>query len=102
MGIFSEENLTLVKSPLQKIIAEYEPQEWPCFYDEKYGETRCTVDCVTNSGATAACPEQELFNAERKLQQVKMRGLKRLAFNYPEIAEANRLLKGENIAYSSR
>lgn len=87
IGAFSKDNITLETSRLQEDIANYVPQEWPCWYDSEIGEAQCDMECVTYTIDVASCPEGELFNAERKMQKIQMRAFRRLAFINPDIAK---------------
>jgi hypothetical protein len=102
VGTYSRDRRVIARHRLEEAIANYVPQEWPCFYNERLGMTECNSDCVSNSGLNVPCPEQELFDAERKLRRLRMGDLRRFAFDDSCIADVNSLLEDEDIIYNHR
>ncbi|QPH18210.1 hypothetical protein C2857_003205 [Epichloe festucae Fl1] len=95
-GSYSSSDLGEEVTRLQQKISTYRPQEWPCVYDDSTGMTLCRETCV--SGITGeTCPEKILFHQQRRLNQIRLRPLLRLAFMNPGIAKVNDLFKDENV-----
>jgi hypothetical protein len=95
------EDLAVKKQCLENIVAEYEPQEWPCAYDLSTGLVDCSFDCISFM-ADVECPEKKVFRAQRELSALNMRSFLKLAFSSPDLAAENDLLKGEDVIMSHR
>jgi hypothetical protein len=97
IGSYANDDFAARKKSLEKIIANYVPQELPCPYDPSLGRTDCFNECVSWLVDGLECPEQRLSSAERELSRLKMREFLVLAFSSPSIARANDLLNGDLI-----
>jgi hypothetical protein len=77
---------------MEKIIADYVPQESPCPYYPSTGRVECDRDCVSYNFDDEECPELELYTAKKGLLRLKMRQFLALGFAVPSFAGANDFL----------
>lgn len=99
-GTYTSEHLTAEKGRLEQIIADYDPQEFPCRYNSSTGQMYHSDNCISNiidiiDGVK--CPEQTYYETERELACLKTRPFLTLAFSDPGIAAVNDLLGGERV-----
>ena len=91
IGSYVKENDAAREQSLEKIIAEYTPNEFPCSYDPMTDRTDCLLECPSRYGIGLDCPEDTLHSAERGLSRIHMRQFLALAFSHPDIARGNDL-----------
>ncbi|KAJ5712337.1 hypothetical protein N7493_008805 [Penicillium malachiteum] len=55
------------KQRLERIIENYQEQEYPCQYDSSIGRVECFVSCMSYewSDIMVQCPEEVKFKAQR-------------------------------------
>ena len=102
VGNYATEDLDAEKRRFEHIIASYKPQEFPCPYNPSTGQRDCFTNCISYILDNAECPEQTLYEAQRKLSCIKMRLFLELAFSDPGLATANGLLDGKGVINSHR
>lgn len=100
VGTYTVEDVAAKKRRLEQIIANYDPQKFPCPYNPSTGQIDCFSECISYILDEMVCPERTLYQAERELSRLKMRPFLTLAFSDPGIAAGNGLLDGEGVINS--
>ncbi|KAJ5239922.1 hypothetical protein N7468_004541 [Penicillium chermesinum] len=101
IGKYTKEDLQLDIDRAERIIQNYEAQEWPCGYNSLTGRTECFQDCISQM-IDVDCPERRKFEAERQLQNLKTLSLMSLAFEDPDLASLNDFLQDKSVIYGHR
>jgi hypothetical protein len=96
IGAYTTEDLAAKKRRLEQIIADHDPQEFPCQYNPSTGQMYCDWNCVSLF-TNEICAETACYDAERELLRLNMRPFLTLAFSDPGIAAMNDLFNGECI-----
>lgn len=102
VGNYTTEDLAAEKRRLEQIIADYDPQEFPCPYDLSIGQVDCLRSRISFIGDWIVCPEKitMLYQAQRELSRLKMQPFLTLAFSDPDLVAVNGLLDGEGVINS--
>lgn len=87
---------------MEQIIADYEPQRWPCPYDTSTGTVNCLDECVTTYADDMECPERMKYKAERELSLLSLRHILTQCFFQAEIAAHNTLLNREGLIHGHK
>ncbi|KAL2820862.1 hypothetical protein BDW59DRAFT_181387 [Aspergillus cavernicola] len=97
IGTYSFNDTFSEQKRLEKVIEDYQPQEFPCAYDSDTGYVNCSMNCITRLLDDAKCPERTRYKAERKLASLHKGPFLKLAFLDPNIATLNPLLNKEGV-----
>jgi hypothetical protein len=86
---------------LERILDNYQEQDYPCQYNLSTGRVDCYETCVSYI-IDEECPEKVKFEAERQLGNLETHHLMNLAFSNPELASLNDFLQDEKVIYGHR